>query len=52
MMETLMQTSLIKKHKDKIINTTSTRDFNIVHLTITTFMDKRESFYYIIENIT
>ena len=49
--ETLMQTSLIKKYKDKIINANGTRGFNVVWPTMLTSTDERELFHYTIENI-
>ena len=41
-----------QKHKDKIINTNSTRGFNLVQPTMPTPMNERESFHYEKENIT
>ena len=40
---------LIEKHKDKTIK--DTQSFNMVRVTIPTFINKRKSFYYIIKNI-
>ena len=48
----LMQTMLVQEHKDKSnIPHKGTRGFNVVRLTIPTFMDKEELFYYTIKNI-
>lgn len=49
-MKTLMQIILIQKHKNKAIK--SGPGLNVVRPNSSTFMDDKESFYYIIENIT
>ena len=53
LVKVLMQTMLVKEHKDKSnIPHKGTRGFDVVRPTIPTFMDKKESFYCNIENIT